>query len=194
MAPASFTGGYEAMLTHAQKKMLIDMAKRAIHAELQGSSLHIPTISDPALMEHRGAFVTLKIHGSLRGCIGTFVAAKPLIEVVADMAVQAAFHDPRFRPLTHDEFHRIHVEISVLSPLREISDIEEIEVGTHGIYLIKGTHHGVLLPQVATEYGWDRHQFLDQTCIKAGLRPGCWKGPDARILIFSAEVFDETSL
>lgn len=182
------------MLTPTQKRTLIEIAKRAIAAELKGEPLDLPAISDPALMEHRGAFVTLKIDGALRGCIGTFVGTKPLIEVVADMAVQAAFHDPRFKPLGRDEFSRIHVEISVLSPLREISDIEEIEVGTHGIYIIKGPHHGVLLPQVATEYGWDTIQFLDQTCVKAGIWPGCWKDPETRILIFSAEVFDETSL
>ncbi len=182
------------MLNRTQKKILIEMAKKAILAELQGVPLSMPTITDSALLEHRGAFVTLKINGQLRGCIGTFVASKPLIEVVADMAVQAAFHDPRFQPLTPSEFDQIEVEISVLSPLREIDSIDEIEVGKHGIYIIKGPYHGVLLPQVATEYGWDRNQFLDQTCIKAGLWPGCWKDPDTKILIFSAEVFDETSL
>ncbi len=182
------------MLNRIQRETLINMAKRAIQAELEGVPLSMPTIADSALLEHRGAFVTLKKQGQLRGCIGTFVATKPLIEVVADMAVQAAFHDPRFRPLTPDEFQEIEVEISVLSPLKEIDSIDEIEVGTHGIYIIKGPYHGVLLPQVATEYGWDKYQFLDQTCIKAGLWPGCWKEPDTKILIFSAEVFDETSL
>lgn len=180
------------MLKTKQKKLLIKVARDSIASELFGTPLMLPAITDKELLEPRGAFVTLKIKGSLRGCIGTFITNKPLIEVVSDMAIQAAFHDPRFKPLSPDEFKAIEIEISVLSPLKEISSIEEIEVGTHGIYIIKGPYGGVLLPQVAVEYGWDSIQFLDQTCIKAGLHPGCWKDPDTKILIFSAEVFNET--
>ena len=180
-------------MTQKEKEILLKMARDAIYSELKGTPFHLPAITEPALLERRGAFVTLKKDGELRGCIGTFLADKPLLEIVADMACQAAFHDPRFWPLEPGEFDSIHIEISVLSPLREISSIEEIQVGKHGIYIIKGAYRGVLLPQVATEYNWNRIQFLDQTCIKAGLMPGCWKEPNTIIYIFSAEIFGETS-
>ena len=108
-----------------------------------------------------------------------------------NMAVAAASHDPRFHPVRPEELDVIDLEISVLSPLEEIDDPETIEVGTHGIYLINPRGRGVLLPQVATEYGWDRETFLDQTCVKAGLAPGCWKDPETKILVFSAQVFGE---
>jgi AmmeMemoRadiSam system protein A len=107
------------------------------------------------------------------------------------MALSAAFNDPRFKPLEARELPEVDIEISALTPLRPVSSVEEIEVGRHGIYIIRGPYHGVLLPQVATEYGWDRYTFLDQTCLKAGMAPGCWKMPDTQILVFSAEVFGE---
>ncbi|MEK7851492.1 MAG: AmmeMemoRadiSam system protein A, partial [Deltaproteobacteria bacterium] len=110
---------------------------------------------------------------------------------IREMAVQAAFHDPRFSPLEELELKDIHIEISVLSPLKEIKDVGEIEVGKHGIYIIKGFHCGTLLPQVATECGWDNRAFLEHTCMKAGLSPDGWK-KGARILTYSAQVFSET--
>ncbi len=107
------------------------------------------------------------------------------------MAVAAASQDPRFPPLSRDELDEVDLEISVLSPLRRIKDVSEIEVGKHGIYIISPRGRGVLLPQVATEYGWDRDTFLDQTCVKAGLAPGCWRDPSTEIYIFSAQIFGE---
>jgi len=177
-----------------QKKFLLKLARKAIASELEGKALELPKVSDPLLLEHRGAFVTLHENGALRGCIGTFESNRALYIVVADMAISAAFQDPRFPPLSPSEFPLIDIEISALTPLRPIKDIDEIKVGEHGIYIIKGPMRGVLLPQVATEYGWDRYTFLDQTCMKAGLYPGCWKEPDTQILIFSAEVFNEKEL
>ncbi len=180
-------------LSHKEKVFLLKLAREAIRAELEGRPLELPLVSDPALLERRGAFVTLHKNGELRGCIGNFFTDKPLYETVADMAVSAAFHDPRFQPLHPSEFDKIEIEISALTPLEEIENVEQIEVGVHGIYIVKGPYRGVLLPQVATEYGWDRYTFLDQTCIKAGLYPGCWKEQDTQIFIFSAEIFDEKS-
>ncbi len=178
-------------LTREERITLLKIARSAIEAELKGEALRLPTISSPALMEKRGAFVTLHKHGQLRGCIGNFVSEKPLYETVADMALSAAFNDPRFKPLEARELPEVDIEISALTPLRPVSSVEEIEVGRHGIYIIRGPYHGVLLPQVATEYGWDRYTFLDQTCLKAGMAPGCWKMPDTQVLVFGAEVFGE---
>ncbi len=180
-------------LTREERIFLLKLARNAIEAELSGRALELPLVSSPGLLEKRGAFVTLHKHGQLRGCIGNFVSEKPLYETVADMAIAAAFQDPRFRPLGPHELPEIDIEISALTPLEPVSSPEEIEVGKHGIYLINGPYHGVLLPQVATEHGWDRYTFLDQTCIKAGMMPGCWKDPNTKILVFSAEVFGEKS-
>lgn len=107
------------------------------------------------------------------------------------MAISSATRDPRFYPLGKEDLDNFSLEISVLSPLKKIDDIEEIEVGRHGIYLEKGFYRGVLLPQVATEHGWDRTTFLKQTCIKAGLPTHAWQSEDAEIYIFSAQIFSE---
>lgn len=139
----------------------------------------------------RGAFVTLHKHGDLRGCIGTFRSDKNVADVVKDMALASAFEDPRFPPLGLDELDEVDIEISVLSPLRKIKDVNEIEVGKHGLYISRGFKSGVLLPQVATEYNWDRETFLVHTCLKAGLPEDAWKDPATRIEIFTAEVFGE---
>ncbi len=182
------------ILSGSDRKFLLHVAREAIRSELNGEPFSMPAPpASPALHEHRGAFVTLHEHGQLRGCIGNFVGTRPLYETIADMALQAAFHDPRFHPLRPDEFGEIDLEISALTPLEPVTDVESIEVGTHGIYLINEPYRGVLLPQVATEYGWDRYTFLDQTCLKAGMGPGCWKKPGTQILVFSAEVFGEKS-
>jgi len=178
-------------LSERAKKTLLEAARRAIEAELSGLPTPLPSVSDAALLEPRGAFVTLHKKGALRGCIGIFESTKPLIEVVMDMAISAAFHDPRFPPLHPAELPEVDIEISALSPLRPISSPDEIQVGKHGIYITLGPYRGVLLPQVATEHGWDRDTFLDQTCWKAGLAPGCWKDPACRISIFTAEIFGE---
>jgi AmmeMemoRadiSam system protein A len=147
------------------------------------------TVESQALMEKKGAFVTLKKGGQLRGCIGHIKGVKPLYRIVREMAVAAAFHDPRFNPVTEAELPELEIEISVLTPLRQITDVEEIEVGKHGILIEKGVQSGLLLPQVATEYGWDRKTFLEHTCRKAGLSTDAWKDKETRICTFCAEVF-----
>jgi AmmeMemoRadiSam system protein A len=125
----------------------------------------------------------------LRGCIGHIRADHPLHATIKDMAIAAAFEDPRFSPLSRKEFDKIDIEISVLTPFKRITDINAIEVGKHGIYIVKGFYSGLLLPQVATEYGWDRVAFLEHTCNKAGLPKDAWKEKDTEIYLFSADVF-----
>lgn len=149
-------------------------------------------IDDPVLSSPGAAFVTLKKGGQLRGCIGMMEPIEPLYVTVAKMARAAAVEDPRFPPVTEAELSEIRVDISVLGPLEPVNDIEEIEVGKHGLKVQFGYSSGVLLPQVATEYGWDRSQFLRQTCRKAGIPLDAWE-KGAEILKFSAEVFEEES-
>ncbi|RME22426.1 MAG: AmmeMemoRadiSam system protein A [Deltaproteobacteria bacterium] len=181
-------------LTTEQRKRLLEIARNTIAEQLERGSYTPQGSDDEALNRPCGAFVTLHIDGQLRGCIGTFTSSRPLVQTVQEMAVSAAFRDPRFPPLTREELDRVDLEISVLSPLRPVDDPEEIEVGRHGIYITRGFYSGVLLPQVATEYGWDRETFLDHTCLKAGLPPGCWRDPDTRIEVFEAEVFGEKDI
>ena len=179
------------MLNQAEKKRLLEIARETVKraAAGQGPAGNQPDLE--GLEFQRGAFVTLHRHGQLRGCIGNFTSEGPLTQTIENMAVAASLHDPRFRPVSPQEVDDIDLEISVLTPLRPIEDVEEIQVGRHGIYIISPRGRGVLLPQVATEYGWDRYTFLDQTCVKAGLAPGCWKKPDTQILIFEAQIFSE---
>ena len=146
-------------------------------------------ITSERLHELRGAFVTINKKGSLRGCIGHIKGVKPLYQSVEEMAAAAAFQDPRFPPVTKKELKDLDIEISVLTPFKQITDVSEIEVGKHGIYMERGFHSGLLLPQVATEYNWDRDTFLEHTCRKAGLPPDAWKAKDIKIFIFSADIF-----
>jgi AmmeMemoRadiSam system protein B/AmmeMemoRadiSam system protein A len=176
-------------LTKKDKRLLHGIARRAIEDVARGKPLPESTVESGALMEKRGAFVTLKKRGRLRGCIGYMKGIKPLCQTIKEMAVAAAFHDPRFRPVTETELPDLEIEISVLTPLKRIKDVEEIEVGKHGIFIEKGFHSGLLLPQVATEYGWDRETFLEHCCLKAGLSSDAWKDGKTRICTFSAEVF-----
>lgn len=176
-------------LTNNDKAYLLNQVINTIEAKLDGTKLpdDIPTAK--ILKEKRGAFVTLKINGQLRGCIGLIRAAKPLYEVVREMALAAAFDDSRFVSLTKPEFAGIEVEISVLTPLAKVHDIKEIEVGRDGLMIRLDFHSGLLLPQVASENGWDRITFLEQTCLKAGLPKNSYKDKIAEIYRFSADVF-----
>ncbi len=144
-----------------------------------------------ALNLRKGCFVTIKQRDHLRGCIGNFQSELPLFREVAEMAVASATKDPRFYPMREEDLANFTLEISVLSPLRKVENIEEIEVGRHGIYLEKGYYRGVLLPQVAIEHGWDRETFLKQTCLKAGLPTNAWTAEDTEIYLFSAQIFGE---
>ncbi len=181
----------EKTLTADEKKTLLRLARDTITMYVtEGKKPPLPRAGG-TLAEPWGAFVTVHKQGQLRGCIGNLVGRGPLVELIQEMAVAAATQDPRFHPVSRDELAAIDIEISVLSPLRRITDVNEIEVGRHGIIMSRGVFHGVLLPQVATEYGWDRETFLQHTCLKAGLPTEAWKDPDTTIEIFSAQVFGE---
>lgn len=176
-------------LSAAEKETLHEIARQSILAGLRGEAAPpLPPLTG-VLQEPRGAFVTLHKKGVLRGCIGYIEAIKPLAVTVQEMAYAAAFNDPRFPPLKPAELQDIDIEISVLSPLRRIHNIEEIQVGRHGLYICRGPSRGLLLPQVATEYRWDRTTFLQQTCRKANLPPMAWQDPQTEIYVFSAEIF-----
>jgi len=176
-------------LSEPDKKKLHDIARQSIDAGIQGRTPPSRQDITGVLGEPRGAFVTLHLRGRLRCCIGLIEAVKPLAETVQEMARSAAFSDPRFPPLTAQEFKDIDIEISVLTPLRQIKNVDEIQVGVHGLYLRNGLRRGLLLPQVATEYNWDRETFLQQTCQKAGLPFMAWKDPQTEIYLFSADIF-----
>jgi len=184
--------GAGSMLSSEQKKKLLEIARQSLESYVKTGKRLTFSVTDPELKQERGAFVTLTGHGELRGCIGRIVGDQPIYKVIADMAIEAGTGDPRFYPVQERELKDLECEISILSPLEKIDDINKIQVGTHGIIIRKGFNSGLLLPQVATEYGWDRLTFLDQTCQKAGLSAGCWK-QGAQIHIFSAEVFSEKS-
>jgi AmmeMemoRadiSam system protein A len=180
----------EFRLTEEEKRVLLETARSAIASRFSKSPCPVPEPTG-ALSTPCGAFVTLREQGRLRGCIGYVTAERPLTETVHDVALSSAFEDPRFPPLRAAELERVKIEISVLSPLRKITDVNEIEVGIHGIMIRRGFHSGLLLPQVATEQGWDRDTLLVNTCYKAGLSDEAWKSKDATIEIFTALVFGE---
>ncbi len=169
------------------KAMLLDIAHKAIAAKFDGSTLS-PAPKEE-LEERKGMFVTLKIDGQLRGCIGQIRARQPLYQTVAEMAVAAAFEDPRFPPLATDEVERLEFEISVLSPLERVRDFSKIKIGRDGLMIKLDLHSGLLLPQVATENHWTPTDFLEQTCLKAGLPKESYKDKFAEVYKFSAEVF-----
>lgn len=177
-------------LTRAEKDTLLMIARSAIETYVNTGSIPEVDPPSPSLSEDSGAFVSIHKWGRLRGCIGTFASPNPLFITVRDMAVAAASKDPRFAPLEAAEIEDISLEISVLSPLKEIKDLSEIEVGRHGLYIMKGKKRGVLLPQVAIEHGFDRETFLDNTCLKAGLEPDDWRD-GATIFTFEAEIVKE---
>jgi len=173
------------------QERLLKIARDSIESHLKKKPQEEFEISDPMLREKRGAFVTLHKHDDLRGCIGDIIGSKPLHETVAEMAVAAAVRDPRFSPLTIDELSEVDIEISAMTPLKKIDNIDEIKVGTHGLYIKRGFLSGLLLPQVATEYGWNKEEFLEYTCQKAHLPMDAWKDEKTEIYIFSAQVFGE---
>lgn len=178
-------------LTDEDRKFLLRYARQVLDNKLNGNEITLDIPSRPLFRENRGGFVTLKKDGQLRGCIGYIMPLKPLIQTIADNAESAALRDPRFPPVTGSELSGLSIEISVLSPVREISDPKEVEVGKHGLIMSRGNRSGVLLPQVPMEWGWNREEFLSHTCRKAGLPTDCWKMPDTRIQAFTADVFSE---
>ena len=181
--------GVDLGLNEQEKKTLHNIVKTVVENKAKGRAVPEFKVDTPVLIENRGAFVTIKRRGELRGCIGYIEGRGPLYKTIEEMAEAAAFKDPRFYPVSEKELPELEYEISVLTPLQKIKDINEIEVGKHGIYIKKGWNSGLLLPQVATEYGWDRQTFVEHTCQKAGLPSNAWKDKNAEIYIFSADIF-----
>ena len=178
-------------LDKSEQKELLQIARNTLEAYINhGKTPHFEPKSS-RLSERRGVFVTLKKKDTLRGCIGYIRPVQPLYQAVTEMAISASTKDHRFPPVSAKELKEISIEITVLSPLRLIDRVEEIEVGKYGLYISKGGFSGLLLPQVATEYGWNRQEFLEHTCQKAGLPPNTWKEKDSQIYIFSGQVFGE---
>jgi AmmeMemoRadiSam system protein A len=187
------------VLSRKDRELLLALAResiaRALAGERKGRRSAGPTIAQTDLAgplgAPSGAFVTIRIGDDLRGCIGYIASDLPLARVVDEVAAKAATEDPRFPPMTQSEFAKATVEISILSPLQKVNDVAEIRVGEDGLVIQLGGYRGLLLPQVATEYGWDRETFLAHTSRKAGLPADAWKDPDASIYRFSAEIVEE---
>lgn len=190
-AAAFFRPSPEETLNKKEQQILLEIARKALEEYVRNGTALPGDVKEKSLVEKRGAFVTLTKNGVLRGCIGYIQPVAPLYKAISDMAIAASSRDPRFPPVMQKELKDIHIEISVLSPLKLVSDINEVEVGKHGLYMTRGNNSGLLLPQVATEHGWKREEFLSQTCVKAGLPAQAWKDKGIRIYTFSAQVFSE---
>jgi len=171
------------------QRRLLSLARRAIEARVRREP---PPALDRggALESPQGAFVTIHCHGDLRGCLGRLDPDEPLANTVAQLAASVSDSDPRFEPVRRGELYALDIEIYVLTPEREVTSIADVEVGRHGLMVEQGGRRGLLLPQVATEYGWDAETFVSQTCVKAGLPADAWRR-GARILVFEAQVFGE---
>jgi len=176
-------------LSKMEKQQLLDIARETIALVVNGKKPKAYSLESPVFAEKRGAFVTIHKRHALRGCIGLIRGVRPLLQTIIEMASAAALNDPRFDPVHPDELNDLEIEISVLTPMRLISSVEEIIPGEHGLYIENGFYSGLLLPQVAGENGWDRQTFLEHTCRKAGLPMNAWKDSETKIFIFSANVF-----
>lgn len=182
----------KSLLNEDQQKFLLSLARDAIRHKLHTGKIleKKKDVKDPSLSRKQGAFVTLKVDGELRGCIGYPLPYKPLTETIIEVATMASTEDYRFAPLSPEEFERTTIEISVLSLPEEVEDIKEIEVGKHGLIISRDVHKGLLLPQVPVEHGWDLETYLRHACLKAGLDEDEWK-KGAKIEVFSAQVFSD---
>jgi AmmeMemoRadiSam system protein A len=188
-------------LSAEEGKVLLRIARDSLDAYLHGRAIDLERYPlTPALHAKHGAFVTLRVGEELRGCIGHIRDLRPLAETVRDNAINAATRDPRFPPLVAGELPGLRIEVSALypgehpdSPFTLVRDIQEIEVGRDGLYLDHTGPRGggLLLPRVAVEQGWDREQFLEGLCHKAGAPPRAWEQPNVRLYRFAAQVFRE---
>jgi AmmeMemoRadiSam system protein A len=179
-------------LSEADRQSLLELARRAI---AEAVSLQKPAGGIPhsgVFAEKRGVFVTLHARGRLRGCIGVIEASEPLGVSIARCAASAAFEDPRFSPVSAEELRELQIELSLLSPPEPIL-ARNIEIGKHGLLISQAAKRGLLLPQVAVQHKLSREQFLEETCLKAGLAAHAWQEPETQILGFTCEVFSETA-
>ena len=186
------------MLSEADQLCLLQLARRALEARVRRQPA--PGLASGGAFDLRcGAFVTLHVEGELRGCLGRIERDAPLSETILDLAAIVSDSDPRFAPVRPNELAAIEIEISVLTPEREVTSVNEIEVGRHGLIIERGARSGLLFPQVthwwdgSQLYGWDRDTFLQHTCLKAGLARSDWRH-GARICVFEAVVFGESTL
>ncbi len=180
------------MLDDSDKITLLKLARITLEAHFVHEKPPEYHTSRETLLERKGAFVSLHRGEELRGCIGQLYPDRELYKIVQHCVLSAALEDTRFMPVTEGELKDLNIEISVLTPFRRVREVEEIEVGKHGLYIVQGRFRGLLLPQVATQYGWDRETFLKQTCRKSGLPESAWRDPHTIVHTFEAEVFSES--
>jgi AmmeMemoRadiSam system protein A len=198
MSPNFLTAGTgETMsISTEDQRILLQIARSAIEKRLGMSSTDLPLSDRPFLQQNRGCFVTLEKKGQLRGCIGNIEPIKPLIEAIADNAVSAAFHDPRFSAMTREEWPSVDIEISILSEPRMLEAknptdlLAKLAAGVHGVILSRGYRRATFLPQVWDQLP-DKRSFLEHLCLKAGMEASCWKDPQTSIEIYEAEHFRE---
>jgi AmmeMemoRadiSam system protein A len=181
------------LVSEAQREVLLSIARAAVEAQVTSAPQPpVPPLADVPLPDASGVFVTVRSEGELRGCLGTLECRRGLAEEVARCAAEAASVDPRFEPVSVEELPTVSLEVSVLGPLEPLPmpQPDAVTVGRHGLVVEQGRHRGLLLPQVAPEWGWTAEQFLRQTCIKAGLPPDAWR-TGASVYRFEADVFGE---
>jgi hypothetical protein len=179
------------MFTTEQKKMCLQIARSSIALKLKLADEIVPCPVDVIFSQMFGIFVSLHYDKQLRGCIGYIKPYKKLYESLIELAHSAAFLDDRFPSVSREEFDSLHIEISILTPLVEVHNINEILVGRDGLFIIHRNGTGLLLPQVATQYNWDRETFLAQTCRKAGIDESCLEDADLKLYKFECEIFSE---
>lgn len=181
----------DSMLSQEERHELLRLARHTITTYLQTRQVPAYETDNPHFLQPGGVFVTLKRLGQLRGCIGYIVSEDPLYQTIQRAAVAAATQDPRFPAVGSNEMAEITVEISILSPLQRVTDSQQIVIGRDGLFIRRGYYQGLLLPQVAPEQGWNREQFLEGVCHKAGLPGTAWRDPSTELFSFTAEVFSE---
>ena len=186
------------MLTPEEGRTAVRLARSAIERAVGGERMMLPALP-PVFGEKRGVFVTIKQQGRLRGCIGLPYPTRPLGDAIVEAAISAALEDPRFSPVTQSELAGLDLEVTVLTLPRPLECPPQerpgcVEVGKHGLIVSGCGTGGLLLPQVPTEYGWTSSEFLDQTCVKAGLSPGCWRRDDVAVQTFEGQIFEEKAV
>lgn len=187
--------GSRVELTESQGRWAVSVARRVVESVVKsGGPPAKPEDVDRVFEIERGAFVTLRKNGRLRGCIGRPTPDQSAIEAIHGAAIDAATNDPRFPSVSESELPKITVEVSILTPPEELTTVEPeaVTVGRDGLIVQRSDRSGLLLPQVPAEQGWEAETFLTQTCKKAGLQGDCWRHPDTTVLRFRAQVFEET--
>jgi AmmeMemoRadiSam system protein A len=173
-----------------ERRAMLALARATILSTFTGTSVKLPEPRPRCFSLRRGAFVTIRVYGKLRGCIGVIEGSEPLHDTIAHCAESAAFRDSRFSALRSDEMDGLQIEISILSELAPLTP-EQVEIGRHGLLIASPHRHGLLLPQVAVEHRLSREEFLEETCRKAGLPEDAWKRTDTHLFGFTCEIFQE---